>query len=208
MKTLLQLNSSIFSAGGQSTQLADAFVSSWRASHPDGKALLRDLARDPVPHLDGERFQAFLAKPEDRTPAQKAATGISDALIDEIKGADVVVIGLPMYNFGVPSTLKAYFDQIARAGLTFRYTEKGAEGLLKGKQAFVFATRGGKYLGTPMEHQTAFVKQFLNFVGIDDIEFIYAEGLAMGEASREAGLSAARRAVKQLQNREATPIAA
>lgn len=204
MKTLLQLNSSLFSAGGQSTQLANAFVSTWRASHPNGKVILRDLGRDPVPHLDGERFQAFLAKPEDRTPAQKAAADLSDAFIDEIKRADVVVIGLPMYNFGVPSTLKAYFDQIARAGLTFRYTERGAEGLLKGKQAYVFATRGGKYAGTPMEHQTGFVKQFLNFVGIDDIEFIYAEGLAMGDASREAGLGAARRALQQLHDRELT----
>lgn len=208
MKTLLQLNSSIFSAGGQSTQLANAFVSTWRAGHPNGKVVLRDLARDPVPHLDGERFQAFLAKPEDRTPAQKAAADLSDVLIDEIKRADVVVIGLPMYNFGVPSTLKAYLDHIARAGLTFRYTDKGAEGLLKGKKAYVFAARGGKYLGTPMEHQTVFIKQFLNFVGIDDIEFIYAEGLAMGDASREAGLNSARRALKRLQDREQIPIAA
>src|SRR3990170_135392 len=206
MKTVLQLNSSIFSAAGQSTQLADAFVSTWHASHPNGKVVLRDLARDPIPHLDGERFQAFLAKPEDRTPAQKAAADLSDALIDEIKRADVVVIGLPMYNFGVPSTLKAYFDHIARAGLTFRYTDKGAEGLLTGKKAYVFATRGGKYLGTPVEHQTVFIKQFLNFVGIGDIEFIYAEGLAMGDASKEAGLNAARRALKQLQDRALTPL--
>lgn len=208
MKTLLQLNSSIFSAGGQSTQLADVFVSTWRSSHPNGKVVLRDLARDPMPHLDGERFQAFLAKPEDRTPSQKAAADLSDALIDEIKRADVVVIGLPMYNFGTPSTLKAYFDHIARAGLTFRYTDQGAEGLLKGKKAYVFATRGGKYLGTPGEHQTVFIKQFLNFVGIDDIEFIYAEGLAMGDASKEAGLNSARSALKLLQDRELTPIAA
>lgn len=208
MKTLLQLNSSIFSAGGQSSQLANAFVSTWRACHLNGKVVLRDLARDPLPHLDGERFQAFLAKPEDRTPTQKAAADLSDALIDEIKGAGVVVIGLPTYNFGVPSTLKTYFDHIARAGLTFRYTDKGAEGLLKRKKAYVFATRGGKYLGTPMEHQTVFIKQFLNFVGIDDIEFIYAEGLAMGDAIKEAGLNSARRALKQLQDRELTPIAA
>jgi FMN-dependent NADH-azoreductase len=208
MKTLLQLNSSIFSTAGQSSQLADTFVSAWRASHGNGKVVLRDLAREPLPHLDGERFQAFLARPEDRTPAQKAAAELSDALIDEIKRADVVVIGLPMYNFGVPSTLKAYFDHIARAGLTFRYTDKGAEGLLRDKKAYVFATRGGKYLGTPVEHQAVFIKQFLNFVGIDEIEFIYAEGLAMGDASREAGLNDARRALKQLQERELTPISA
>ena len=142
MKTLLQIRASIFSDGGQSSRLAERFVSQWRALNHRGEVITRDLARDPVPHLTAERFQAFLAKPGERTLPQEADVAYSDALIGELERADVIVIGLPMYNFGVPSALKAYFDHIARGGRTFRYTEKGPVGLLTGKKAIVFATRG------------------------------------------------------------------
>ena len=206
MKTLLQLNSSIFSGDGQSSRLADDFVAAWRKANANGRVVVRDLASDPVPHLSAERFLSFLAKPGERTPAQQAVVKHSDALIEELKRADVIVLGVPMYNFGLPSTLKAYFDHIARAGVTFRYTDKGAVGLLTGKKAYVFATRGGKYAGTPLESQTPFVRQFLNFVGIEDIEFIYAEGLAIGEASKEAGIAEAKRAIERLSTKQ--PLAA
>jgi FMN-dependent NADH-azoreductase len=103
MKTLLQINTSIFSDGGQSSRLADRFVAAWRQAHPDGKVIVRDLAKEPVPHIDAGRFGAFLAKPAERTPEQQAVVDYSDALIDELKGADVIVLGLPMYNFAVPS---------------------------------------------------------------------------------------------------------
>src|SRR5258708_7242755 len=136
MKTLLQINASLFSDGGQSSRLADAFVARWRAANPAGQVIVRDLARDPVPHLTAERFQAFLAKPEERSAEQHAHAGFSDALVDELKAADVIVLGLPMYNFGIPSTLKAYFDHVARGGVTFRYTANGPEGLLTGKKAY------------------------------------------------------------------------
>src|SRR5256885_14651262 len=139
MKTLLQIRSSIFSEGGQSSRLAERFVAAWREANPHGQVVVRDLARDPIPHLDAARFGAFLAKPGERTPEQTAVAEGSEALIDELKRADVVVLGLPMYNFGIPSTLKAYFDHIARAGVTFRYTDKGPVGLLAGKQAYAFA---------------------------------------------------------------------
>ena len=115
MKTLLQIRASIFSDGGQSSRLAERFVSQWRALNHRGEVITRDLARDPVPHLTAERFQAFLAKPGERTLPQEADVAYSDALIGELERADVIVIGLPMYNFGVPSALKAYFDHIARA---------------------------------------------------------------------------------------------
>ena len=157
--------------------------------------LLRDLARDPVPHLDAERFGAFLAEDEARDAKQKSVVAYSDRLIDELRRADVIVIGLPMYNFGVPSMLKAYFDHIARAGVTFRYTEKGAVGLLTGKKTYVFAARGGRYAGTPSDTQTGYVRQFLAFLGIEDVEFVYAEGLAIGEASKQTALTQARRAI-------------
>jgi len=198
MKSLLQLTSSLFSSGGQSTRLAEAFVAQWRAANPDGQVIARDLSRNPVPHLDADRFTAFLAKPESRTVEQQAVIRFSDGLIDELRQADAIVIGLPMYNFGVPSTLKAYFDHIARAGVTFRYTEKGAMGLLTGKKAYVFATRGGRYLGTPLDLETGFVRQFLAFLGIEDVRFVYAEGLAMGEASKEAGLALAHNEIERL----------
>jgi FMN-dependent NADH-azoreductase len=198
MSTLLQLNTSLFSTGGQSSKLADEFVARWRANSPGGKVVVRDLARDPVPHLSAERFQAFVAKPEERTPDQRAVVDYSDALIDELRRADVIVLGLPMYNFGVPSTLKAYFDHIARVGVTFRYTEKGAVGLLTGKKAYVFATRGGVYQGTPGDSETAFVRQFLNFLGIADVEFVYAEGLAISDAAKHAGLARAQNAIRRL----------
>lgn len=198
MKTLLQLNTSLFSDGGQSSRLAARFVADWRAGNRGGTVIARDLARDPVPHLTAERFQSFLAPAGDRTPAQQAVVGYSDALIDELRRADVIVIGLPMYNFGVPSTLKAYFDHIARAGVTFRYTEKGPQGLLTGKKVYVFATRGGSYAGTPGDTETAFVRQFLGFLGMDDVEFVYAEGLAISEASKAAALSRAERTLERL----------
>ena len=112
---LLQINASIFAKHGQSTRLADEFVAAWSASNPDAQVVVRNLAEETVPHLDAERFGAFLAKPGELTPEQQAVVDYSDALIDELKRADVLVLGLPMYNFGVPSTLKAYIDHVARA---------------------------------------------------------------------------------------------
>src|SRR5581483_7930379 len=136
MKTLLQLNSSLYGDRGESSRLAERFVSEWRDQNPSARVIYRDLAGAALPHLTAERFAAFLAKPEERTPAQKAIVAASDELIDELKRADVIVLGAPMYNFNIPSTLKAYFDHIARAGVTFRYTDKGPIGLLTGKKAY------------------------------------------------------------------------
>lgn len=208
MNTLLQLNTSMFSAAGQSSHLANRFVAAWREQNPGAQIIVRDFARDPVPHLDAERFQAFLSKPEERSPKQVAALQYSDMLIDELKRADVIVIGLPMYNFGVPSTLKAYFDHVARAGATFRYTAKGPLGLLTGKKAYVFGARGGRYAGTPLDHEVPFVRQFLAFVGIEDVEFVYAEGLAISEASKQAGLLQAQDALERLAAPRSLAIAA
>jgi len=200
--TLLQLNTSLFSNAGQSSRLADRFVAGLKAAGPDLEVVVRDLAREPVPHLTAERFQAFLAKPEARSAEQQAIVASSDALIRELQAADVVVIGLPMYNFGVPSQLKAYFDHVARAGVTFRYTESGPVGLLTGKKAYVFATRGGLYAGTARDSETAYVRQFLAFVGIADVEFVYAEGLAISDASKQAALAKAANAIARLNGAE------
>jgi len=198
MKTLLQIRTSMFSTGGQSSQLSQQFVDEWRAANPNGQVIVRDIGAQPVPHLTAERFQAFLAKPEERTAEQQAVAAYSDTLIDELRKADVIVLGLPMYNYGLPSTLKSYFDHIARAGVTFRYTEKGPKGLITGKQAYVFATRGGLYAGTPLDTQTSYVRDFLRFLGIDDVQFVYAEGLAMGDAPKNAALAKAAESIRHL----------
>ena len=194
MKTVLHLNSSIFGDSGQSSRLAKAFI----GQLPPAKVVTRDLGTHPLPHLDAERFGAFLSQPETRTPAQQQVLNESDALVAELKVADTIVLGLPMYNFGVPSQLKAYFDHVARAGVTFKYTEKGAVGLLTGKKAYVFAARGGLYQGTPRDTQTAYVRDFLSFLGVTDVQFVYAEGLAIGEASKTESLAAAQRSLRSL----------
>lgn len=207
MKTLLQIHTSIFSTGGQSSRLAQQFVDEWRGSHPNGRVVVRDIGSDPIPHLTAERFQAFLAKPEEHTPEQRAVAAFSDRLIEELRQADVIVLGLPMYNFGVPSSLKAYFDHIARAGVTFRYTAQGPQGLLTGKRAYVFAARGGLYAGSPLDTQTAYVRDFLRFIGIDDVEFVYAEGLAMGEEAKGAALAKAAGAIRSIAARDFNRVA-
>jgi len=194
MQTILHLNTSIYGEAGESSRLAAEFI----ARLPAARVITRDLARDPVPHLDEFRFAAFLAKPESRTPEQRAVVAYSDQLIGELRQADTLVLGLPMYNFGIPSQLKAYFDHVARAGVTFRYTEQGPVGLLTGKRAYVFAARGGRYAGTPRDTQSAYVRDFLSFVGVSDVEFVYAEGLALGEAPRASALAGARRTLQSL----------
>ena len=199
MTTLLQINASLNHDSGQSSQLANQFVAAFRKRHPQAKILVRNVAAaDAVPHLNAERFGAFIAKPEERSDAQHSVVAYSDALIEELKQADVIVLGLPMYNFGVPSQLKAYFDHIARAGVTFKYTDKGPVGLLTGKKVYVFAARGGVYEGTPMDTQASYVRDFLRFLGMSDVEIIYAEGLNMGPQSKQAALAKAEAEIARL----------
>src|SRR5882757_8993155 len=131
MSTLLQLNTSIYSVDGQSSRLADSLVTTWLETHPQGRVLVRDLATQPMPHLTAERFQALQTQPAERTVEQQAIVDFSDELIAELRAADAIVLALPMYNFGMPSALKAYFDHVARAGVTFRYTPAGPVGLLE-----------------------------------------------------------------------------
>ena len=198
MTTVLKIDSSIYSQAGQSSQLGAQFIAAMREREPGVHVVERDLARDPVPHLDADRFQAFLTPPAERTSGQQAVAAYSDGLIQELREADVIVLGVPMYNFAIPTQLKAYFDHIARAGVTFRFTDTGSIGLLTGKKAYVFATRGGAYVGTPRDTQTTYVRDFLAFLGITDVEFTYAEGLAMGPERRDTSLAQARAAIQNL----------
>jgi FMN-dependent NADH-azoreductase len=197
MHTILQLNTSLFGENGQSSRLAAEFAATL-AGATGAPLRVRDLASNPVPHLTAERFQAWTTPAAERTVEQQRHVAESDALIDELREAGVLVLGLPMYNFGVPSTLKAYFDHLARAGVTFRYTAEGPVGLLTGKRAYVFATRGGQHAGTERDVQAAFVRQFLGFIGIRDVEFIYVEGLALGDEQRARAVAAAMDRIDQL----------
>jgi FMN-dependent NADH-azoreductase len=196
MSTLLYVRTSLYGAQAASSQLAERFVAQWRARNPAGHVITRDLAADPVPHLTAERFQAFNTRPEERTPEQQAIVEYSDALIDELRAADTIVLAVPMYNFGVPSTLRTYFDHVARAGVTFRYTSAGPEGLLTGRRAYVFVTRGGIYDG-PADTQAPYLRQFLRFIGIES-EFVFAQGLAYGEESRQKSLADAHQQIAGL----------
>ena len=196
MKTLLQIKSSLNGDDGQSSYLSNQFVQRWKAQHPDGQVVVRDLAANPVPHLDGERFNAFLTPADKRSAQEQKIVDYSDELIAEIKSADVIALGLPMYHFGIPSTLKAYFDHIARSGVTFRYTAEGPEGLLPNIPVYILAARGGIYQGTQADSQTGYMQTFLAFLGLKNTQFIYAEGLAMGEEGKDSALNQAVATIK------------
>ncbi len=197
MTTILQINTSLNAGQGQSSRLASRYVQRRLQREPDARVIVRDLAAAPVPHLSADTFQAFITPAEQRSPEQQAAVDYSDALIAELAEADEVVLGLPMYNFGVPSPLKAYFDHIARAGVTFKYTDTGPVGLLADKPVTVLAARGGQYLGTAKDTQTPYLRDFFGFIGLNDLHFIYAEGLSMGEQAQAQALDAAHQAIEQ-----------
>lgn len=198
MKTVLVITASIFGENGQSSQLVNRTLQQLRETHGDFRTIHRDLAANPVPHLDASRFGAFLASQENRDGDQQRIVDYSDSLINEIVEADVIVMGVPMYNFGIPSALKAYFDHIARAGITFRYTENGPVGLLENRPVYVLAARGGIYAGTPNDSQTPYIRSFLGFIGLKDVHFIYAEGLNLGDDQKERALDRADRDIETL----------
>lgn len=198
MSKLLQINSSLFTTEGQSTQLADLFVAGYRKKNPEAEIQTLDLSANPLPHLDGERFTAFTTPADERSGSQKAIVAESDKLITDLREASAIIFALPMYNFGIPSVLKAYIDHIARAGETFKYTENGSVGLLEDKPVYIFAARGGSYLGTDNDTQTGYMKTFLAFIGLTNVQFVYAEGLNLGEESRAESLKNAREQVLKL----------
>ena len=180
---ILQINASARSAGANSTRLADSISARLLAKHPGATLEIRDLASQPHPVLDEAALGALFTPAEQRTAEQAARVALDDALIAQVQAVDAIVLGVPMYNFGVPVQLKTWIDAIARAGVTFRYTEQGPEGLLKGKKVYVALARGGLYRDTPADSQVPYLKSVLGFLGMTDVEFIYAEGLALGADS-------------------------
>lgn len=184
---ILQINSSARREGSYSTRLADRMVARLRDADPEATLKVRDLTANPHPILDETALAALFTPAAQRTIEQAERVALDDALIAEIEAADVVVIGVPMYNFGVPVQLKNWIDAISRAGVTFRYSAKGPEGLLKGKKVYVALTRGGKYRNTPADTQVPYLRTVFAFLGMTDVHFVYAEGLAMGaDAERDA----------------------
>lgn len=198
MANVLQINSSLFEDHGVSSSLANRLVGRLRDAHPGLAVTRRDLARDPLPHFDAAVLNALSTPAADRTAEQARVVAEADALIAEVRAADALVIGAPLYNFGLPSQLKSWFDRIARAGVTFRYTANGPEGLLEGKKAYVLTSRGGVHRDAPTDHAVPYLRTMLAFVGITDVEVVYAEGLAMGAEPRAAGIAAAEAAVDAL----------
>jgi len=191
MATLLYVKSSIFGDHGQSSQLAEKFVAAWKAKNPGGEVVVRDLSADVPPYLDAARVTALFTPADQQTAEQKEVVAYSDALIKEIQDADALVVAAPMYNFALPAQMKSYLDYLARAGVTFKYTETGSVGLLENKPVYVITTRGGMYKGTEADVQTPFIKLFLGFIGLNDVTMIHAEGLNMGDEAKEGALAAA-----------------
>ena len=198
MSKVLVLKSSILAGYSQSGQLTDYFVDQWTAKHPGDQITVRDLAATPVPVLDGELVGALRPSDAPLTPRQQEALALSDELINELQAHDVVVIAAPMYNFNIPTQLKNYFDLVARAGVTFRYTAEGPEGLVKGKRAIVVSSRGGIHKDTPTDLLVPYVKLFLGFIGITDVNFVFAEGVAYGPEVAEKAQSDAKAAIDGL----------
>jgi len=184
---VLQIDASLFEANGNSALLTAHLVNELKAQFGEEFTLKqRNVATQEVPHFSAATVQAI----------GNNEAALADELIAEIQWADVVVLGVPMYNFGIPSQLKAWFDHIARAGVTFRYTENGPEGLLKGKTAFVLHARGGLHAGTERDTIASYLNTMLAFVGIDDVKHILAEGLAMS-AHKESALATAKQNVSE-----------
>jgi len=193
---ILQINSSSRAyqngAGSHSTRLAGELVQRLRQVHPGAEVTVRDLRMNPHPVLDEAALQALFTPAEHRSPAQAARVAQDDELIDELLAADLVVLAAPMYNFGVPAQLKVWIDAVSRAGKTFRYTEKGPIGLVTGKTVYVVQTSGGMHRGSSTDQVTPYLRTLLGFLGMTDVRFVYAEGLAMGPQAEQRAIDSAR----------------
>ena len=194
MKNILFIQSSPRGSESYSQKVAQSIVDDLKRRHPDATVAVRNLAQDPPPHV-GEAFVGGLSiRPEQRTKEQTAAFTLSDALIDELAAADIVVLAVPMHNFSPPSTLKAWVDHVVRAGRTFAFSDRGPEGLLKGKRAILVLARGGVYSegpAKPLDFQEPYLRAILGFIGITDIEVVRVEGVAVSAIGAEKAVASA-----------------
>jgi FMN-dependent NADH-azoreductase len=202
MHRLLFVTSSLFAEASKSRLIGAEFVAAWRRAHPGTTVVERALSADTMPHLTQATLAAVATPAEARTAAQRDLAAFADALIAEVEAADVIVIAAPMYNFTISSTLKAWLDHIARAGRTFRYTSNGPEGLLRNKTVFVATARGGFYRADSpamaLDFQEPYLRAMLAFVGITDVTFVHAEGLAIDPDTAARGMAEARRLLAEL----------
>ncbi|WP_241624000.1 FMN-dependent NADH-azoreductase [Rosenbergiella epipactidis] len=196
MSKILVLKSSILADYSQSSLLADYYAEN--AIAKGDTVTVRDLAADPIPVLDGELVGALRPSDAALTERQQQALALSDELIAELQAHDVIVLAAPMYNFNISTQLKTYFDLIARAGVTFRYTETGPEGLVTGKKAIVLSTRGGIHKDTPTDLVTPYLALFLGFIGITDVQTILAEGIAYGPDVATKAIEQAKAEISQI----------
>ncbi|MDV9033456.1 FMN-dependent NADH-azoreductase [Pseudomonas sp. RAC1] len=192
MSRVLIVESSARQQDSVSRQLTRDFTRQWQAAHPADTLALRDLALNPVPHLDADLLGGWMKPEAQRSAAEVQALLRSNELTDELLAADVLVLAAPMYNFTIPSTLKAWLDHVLRAGITFKYTPTGPQGLLSGKRAIVLTARGGIHAGASSDHQEPYLRQVMAFIGIHDVTFIHAEGLNMSGDFHEQGLNQAK----------------
>jgi FMN-dependent NADH-azoreductase len=185
MNKILVINTGLFGEHSNSNKLTDLFLSIRKSAGLQDEVTIHDFNAEPLPHLSAAEMQAWSISPDQQTAEQKKLSELSDNLIQELFNTDLIVIGMPMYNLGVPSTFKTYIDRISRAGKTFSYTENGPKGLVDNKKVIVLAARGGMHQGTALDTQTQYLKNIFGLIGITDVEFIYAEGLNMGESVAE-----------------------
>jgi len=195
---ILQINSSARPDNSQSSRLASTIVERLQAANSGATVNVRDLGRSPHPALDEPALGALFTPADKRTPGQAARVALDDSLIAELQAADAIVLGVPMYNFGVPTQLKNWIDAVARAGVTFTYTDKGPVGLVQNKKVYVALTRGGLYRNTPADTQVPYLKTLLSFLGMTDVQFIYAEGLAMGPEAEQKALASAQTQIEEV----------
>ena len=194
-QTILHIDSSPLGDRSVSRKLTAKTLAELQEAHPDARIVTRDLGTAPLPHLDGLTLGSFFTPPDQRSTALHEAVKLSDQVVDELVAADIIVIGAPMWNFGIPSALKAWIDHVVRAGRTFTYGDAGPESLLpKGKKVIIVSTRGGVYSEGPMkmmDYQETYLRAVLGFLGLTDIAFVRAEGVAMGPAAAQAAMQIA-----------------
>ncbi|MBW4613219.1 MAG: FMN-dependent NADH-azoreductase [Desmonostoc vinosum HA7617-LM4] len=200
MANILHIDTSPRGERSHSRTFTHKFVAAWKAAHPEDTLTYRDLGRNPVPHVDESWIAAAFTPPNAHTPEIAQAIKVSDALIDELQAADRYIFGVPMYNLNIPSTFKAYIDQIVRVGRTFAITEQGGyQGLLEGKKSLVITARGGSFTGdspfTPYDYQEPYLKAIFGFIGITDVSFIHLENLNAGDAAREESFAQGQEAI-------------
>ncbi|MEP6997370.1 MAG: FMN-dependent NADH-azoreductase [Betaproteobacteria bacterium] len=194
MKKILLVLSSPRGMQSHSHQIAQRIVEDLRSHHAGAEVVVRDVARKPLPYPDEAFVNGLFTPPEKRTPAELTAIETSDALVDELAAADIVVLAVPMHNFGLPAALKSWIDHVVRAGRTFSYSADGAVGLLKGKKAILVVSRGGIYSTGPMkafDFQESYLRSILGFIGISDVHIVRVEGVAMGADALTSALSSA-----------------